>query len=200
MEGFGEGEKQEGQLVTTTSWNRSLPPATENSQFQSVCFWVSQSHQRQPAFPVKQNHRIICIKHTDSSEWFLFSQHPFIVLVCLVGQRFQSLATLRFLLVVLDALRDGVTGEGSVYGSKRGYVEGSGVLDLKAVVENQAEWWANCWFECSMRWHVCLVSFDQFHIHFGQSRRNKVGWSHQNFYNCHLCDEAALWKSISVSP
>lgn len=79
------------------------------------------------------------MKHTDSSEWFLFSQHPFIVLVCLVGQRFQSLATLRFLLVVLDALRDGVTGEGSVYGSKRGHVEGSGVLDLKAVVENQAE-------------------------------------------------------------
>lgn len=29
-----------------------------------------------------------------------------------------------------------------------------GGSQLKAVVEDQAKWRANCWFECSMRWNV----------------------------------------------
>ncbi len=64
------------------------------------------------------------------------------------------------------------------------------------MVENQAKWRAICWSECSMKWHVSLISFDHFHIHSGQSRRNKVLWSIQKFLASHFCDEAALWTNI----
>lgn len=71
------------------------------------------------------SYRIICIENTDSSEWFL-------------QQFLHAWFTLQFPLVVLDVgCIKGMmwVGEGSVQWEQEGHMKGSGVLDLKAVVE-----------------------------------------------------------------
>lgn len=104
-----------------------------------------------------------------------------------------------WLFSIPDALSDGVSwgrGGGDM-AAKRGHVEGSGGSQLKAVaVKNQAKWRANCCFECSMRWHVDSVSFEQFTL--ANSKGKTLGWRNHNLV-CYLCDEAALWKSIAVA-
>lgn len=88
--------------------------------------------------------------------------------------------------------RDGVSRWGGVYMAAEDGVVMWG-SQLKAVVENQAKWRPNCCFGCSMKWHVDLVSFDQFYIHFGQPRSKM---KNSEFLVSHSCDEAALWKKV----